>query len=165
MSPVFWIPIGIPGSLGIMPRPTGGDRLADEVMIWRTQGVHRIISALEAFEQTQLDLEEEGALCEAVGIAFDAFPIPDRSVPDSEQAADRFIGQIAAAVLNGQRIAVHCRMGIGRSGLLTASTLVALGCDPSEAFLRVSVARGVDVPDTREQYEWVQRFAVRIRST
>lgn len=164
MTPIYWIPVEAPGGLGIMPHPRGGDSLADEVRNWRSLGVHRIVSALELFEVMQFELEEEGPLCEGAGIAFHPFPILDRSVPDSAPATDTFIRGLAASVSSGNRIAIHCRMGIGRSGLLTASTLVALGLTPLEAFLRVSAARGCEVPDTREQFEWVHRFAERLRA-
>ena len=49
--------------------------------------------------------------------------------------------------------------GIGRSGLLAASLLVSSGIEPEEAIRRVSVARGVSVPETVEQKKWVKDFA------
>jgi hypothetical protein len=47
---------------------------------------------------------------------------------------------------------------VGRSGVLAACVLAALGEDPDRAFDRVSRARGCPVPDTAEQRAWAVRF-------
>ena len=54
---------------------------------------------------------------------------------------------------------VHCRQGIGRSGLLTACLLIASGATPEMAFQRISAVRGCPVPETMEQREWVHALA------
>ncbi len=59
---------------------------------------------------------------------------------------------------------IHCRAGIGRSGMLAACVLVKAGLDPEAALQRVSEARGCPVPDTEEQRAWVFAFAEEIRS-
>ena len=46
---------------------------------------------------------------------------------------------------------VHCRQGIGRSGLVAACLLVRKGISPGAAVEMVSAARGVSVPETTEQ--------------
>jgi len=58
-------------------------------------------------------------------------------------------------ISNGENTVIHCRAGIGRTGLLAASVLVKHGHSPNDAFRIVSKARGVDVPDTRDQSDWV----------
>ena len=50
---------------------------------------------------------------------------------------------------------VHCRAGIGRTGVVAAGILLHAAFEPEQAFARVSEVRGVDVPDTDEQYNWV----------
>jgi protein-tyrosine phosphatase len=52
---------------------------------------------------------------------------------------------------------VHCRAGIGRSGIAAAAVLVSLGHEPRDVFAMVSKARGVSVPDTDEQIEWFRK--------
>ena len=158
MTPVNWIPIEAPGALGITPRPRGGDWLVDEVRAWRSAGVNRVVSALEPLEEAVLELEEESAECKRLGIVFERFRVMDRSTPAGNEANYNFVLKLAERLTDGESIVVHCRLGIGRSGMLCAATLVALGLDSSEAFLRVSTARGLQVPDTRQQIEWVQTF-------
>jgi protein-tyrosine phosphatase len=94
-------------------------------------------------------------LCQAHGIQFVSFPIPDCSVPASRHAALALVHQLTQALVEGERIAVHCRQGIGRSALLAACLLVAGGEEPETAFQHISIARGCAVPETAEQWEWV----------
>jgi protein-tyrosine phosphatase len=53
---------------------------------------------------------------------------------------------------------VHCRAGIGRSSLIAACVLVLLGLAPAMAFDRIGKARGLKVPDTEGQRDWVDMF-------
>ncbi|HET9222221.1 MAG TPA: hypothetical protein VFO07_06945, partial [Roseiflexaceae bacterium] len=92
------------------------------------------------------------------GLAFQSFPIPDYSVPWLDADTVAVIDQLAADVQVGQAIALHCRMGIGRSSLIAASILATVGMTTSEAFALISTARGRPVPDTDEQRQWVERL-------
>lgn len=150
-----------PGALSVMARPRGGDWLADEIQAWQGAGVDVIVSLLTPEEQTELDLDEEALLCAQRQLAFWPFPIPDRALPGDGAAADRLIEEIVVALHIGKHVALHCRMGIGRSAMLAAAVLVALGDAPQQAFDRVATARGLPVPDTLEQRRWVEHYAVR----
>ena len=50
---------------------------------------------------------------------------------------------------------IHCRAGNGRAGIVVASVLIKSGMEPNSAFELVSDKRGVEVPDTEEQKQWV----------
>lgn len=78
---IFWISEVRAGWLAIMPRPRGGDWLEDEIRSLRTMGVDTVVSLLECEEVQELDIEGEKAFCEAIGISFLSFPIPDRNIP------------------------------------------------------------------------------------
>jgi protein-tyrosine phosphatase len=56
-------------------------------------------------------------------------------------------------------VILHCRAGIGRSGLVAACLLVMKGVSPEEAVKKVSAARGVSVPETKEQRNWIDQYA------
>ena len=77
---LYWIEGPWQGQLAILPRPRGGDWLEDEVQGWRAAGVDVVVSLLTSDEVAELDLEQEGRLCEAYDIDFRSFPIVDRSV-------------------------------------------------------------------------------------
>jgi predicted protein tyrosine phosphatase len=155
---LFWIPGPWRGRLAIAARPRGGDWLEDEANGWRHAGIDVIVSLLEADEAAQLDLVGEAKAADANGIRFISFPIPDRGVPASAPAAASLIADVAGVLAEGRNVALHCRQGIGRSGLIAAGVLAASGMSPTRAIEVVSSARGLTVPETSEQRLWVQRL-------
>ena len=50
---------------------------------------------------------------------------------------------------------IHCRAGIGRSSLLAAAVLRVEGRTADEAWQRITEARGLPVPDTDEQRDFL----------
>jgi protein-tyrosine phosphatase len=96
-------------------------------------------------------------VAEELGLAFLSFPIADRGVPSAAHEFHRFSARLADDVRAGRGVAVHCRAGIGRSGIAAAAVLVSLGHEPRDVFAMVSKARGVNVPDTNEQIEWFRK--------
>jgi len=117
-----------------------------------------VISLLEPHEISELGLSEEAGLCEQRGMTFTSFPIPDRGVPSSLRETDVIARTIADRVREGKSAAVHCRAGIGRSALIIACALAYLGITPQAAFAMIGQARGVPVPDTDAQRDWVAAF-------
>jgi protein-tyrosine phosphatase len=156
---LYWIEGPWPGRLAILARPRGGDWLGDEVIAWKHTGLYVVASVLTPDEVLELDLLQEAPLCEAQGIQFLCFPIQDRSIPASRQAALDFVRHLDEHLARGQSIAIHCRQGVGRSALVAACLLVLCGISPEEAFQRVSAARGCRVPETPQQREWVVELA------
>jgi len=156
---VYWIAGGWAGQLGILPRPRGGDWLRDEAAAWREAGVDMVVSLLEPEEAAQLVLEDEAAAAASNGVIFRAFPIPDRGVPPSKEAVTELASDILRALESGKNVAVHCRQGIGRSGLIVGGVLVAAGMDPIAALKTIATARGLEVPETEEQRQWLMDFA------
>jgi protein-tyrosine phosphatase len=155
----YWIEGQWKGRLAIVPRPRGGDWVADEVAAWRKSGIDVVVSLLTPDEVAEFDLHAEAGWCEAFGIEFISFPIPDRGVPVSPQAVAALVDKLDEALGAGRQIAVHCRQSVGRSALLAACLLVASGVEPEAAFARISAARGCSVPDTPEQVRWVTDYA------
>jgi protein-tyrosine phosphatase len=75
-------------------------------------------------------------------------------MPESARAFLALSDEIAASVKAGSSVAIHCRAGIGRSGLLAGSVLLRLEIPASDVFEVLSRARGLAVPDTPAQIEW-----------
>jgi protein-tyrosine phosphatase len=155
---LYWIDGPWPGRLAIMPRPRGGDWLEDEIASWRRLGINVVVSALTREENAELDLIQEKEQCEKAGIEFLAFPIVDRGVPFSAKDTLELVRHLEQQLAQGKKIAVHCRQGIGRAGLLAACILVAGGVNLASAWDRIATARGCAVPETSEQREWAARF-------
>jgi protein-tyrosine phosphatase len=158
MARLHWINAPLTGRLAIMARPRAGDWLEDEIADWKRSGVDTIVCLLEPEEVVELGLLQEVTLCEAANMEYVSFPIPDRGVPASLRLAQALGERIAAAVDSGRSIAVHCRAGIGRSSMIAACALVCSGVNADRALALIGEARGVDVPDTQEQRDWVETF-------
>jgi protein-tyrosine phosphatase len=113
-----------------------------------------IVTLLEDSEIIELGLEEEQALCENAGVEFIRFPIPDRGVPASADEFSVLIKSLVRHLQNGRGVGVHCRIGLGRSALVAACVLVALGVPIESAWASIEQGRGLPVPDTPEQRSW-----------
>lgn len=143
------------GRLAIMPRPRAGDWLEDEVASWRRQGLDVIVSLLEDAEVAELGLEAEAAACEKAGLSFRRLPIPDRGVPASAAAVAQLVTDLIGELRAGRGVGLHCRIGVGRSALIAACVLTALGVPAEAAWQGIEKSRGQSVPDTAEQRAWV----------
>jgi protein-tyrosine phosphatase len=120
---------------------------------------------LEDGEANQLDLDDERSAVESNAMRFLSYPIPDRGTPASTREAVSLITQIVDQLDIGKNVIVHCRQGIGRSGLIAAGVFVTSGVGSNEALRAVSDARGVAVPETIEQRRWVEKLGSRIAVT
>jgi len=156
---VYWIKGPWPGHLAILARPRGEDWLSDEIQSWRVSGIDVVVSLLTESENSQLGLADEARVIQSLGLAFVSFPIADYSVPDSRNATLQLAGRLEHLLSQGKTVGIHCRQGIGRSALVAACVLVLSGDSAEASLIRVSSARGLQVPDTSEQREWVDNFA------
>lgn len=159
---IYWIRDFLTGHLAIMPRPRADDWddwLEDEMRGLRQEGVNILVCLLTIDEIHDLGLSEERRFCQHNDIEFISFPIADRTVPPSFVKTRQLSQTLLVQIEAGKKIAVHCRAGIGRSGLIAASILVCAGISPTQAYAMVSKARGLQVPDTAEQELWLIQFA------
>ncbi len=160
-SEIYWID----KSLAVIARPRGGDWLEDEVKSLSNAGLNVIVSLLKDDEEIELNLTQERTECEAAGLDFYSLPINDRSVPASIDEVYNFVSELATLIIrDDKKIGIHCRQGLGRSPLIAAALLVRMGHTSDEAFQKISLARGVEVPETIEQKEWLDKFAFKFGS-
>lgn len=162
---VFWVGGPWRGRLGILARPRGGDWLEDETRAWREAGISVVVSLLQPEEEAQLVLENEAAAAAASGVDFRRFPTSDRGVPASQESVAELASGIVDALRDGKNVAVHCRQGMGRSALIVGCVLVAAGTDPKTALNTIAASRGIEVPETDEQRDWLRDFASWLRAT
>jgi len=161
--PLYWIHQFAGGNLAIMAAPRLGDQFEDTILGWRDEGVDVIVSLVEEAELPKLT-EAETSLCEEVGIEFISFPVRDKTVPDAVDPMARIARQLAERVASGKSVAIHCRAGIGRSTTLAACVLILLGVDGDIALDMIAAARGLEVPETEAQRQWVLGFSQSARS-
>lgn len=158
MSRLHWVEVPAAGRIAIMARPRADEWLETEVKEWRNSGVDIVVSLLEPDEVAELGLQREAELCRSHGIDFVSFPIPDRGLPKSQQDASLVARLLAAGLRDGRSAAIHCRAGVGRSSVIAACALICSGIDAKEALALIEASRGLIVPDTDEQRDWVIAF-------
>ncbi len=127
MNEIFWIIGDPPAPLAIVPCPFGGRGLESELLRMKRGGIETLVSMLERDEAIYLDLADEGAVAEKIGLQFLSFPIPDTEIPPDTAAFRRFVRGLADRLRGGERIGMHCRGSIGRSTVAAACTLIELG--------------------------------------
>jgi len=154
---LFWINKFHDGNLAIMAAPRPSDNLEDTILGWRSDGIDVVVSLLEPSEAPGLT-EAERQLCQEFGIEFLSFPIRDKTVPAVLDAFSSIVRLLAARISTGQGVAIHCRAGIGRSTTVAACILITLGVDAEVALDMIAEARGVEVPETDAQRQWILGF-------
>ena len=164
MKDAHYIPSSWRGNLAIVARPRGGDWLNDDIQQWKDAGFDIVVSALTASEESHFDLRNEAAAVRAHHMGFVSVPIEDRETPPRTSFVTAQLEQIENALRDGKSLAVHCRQGLGRAPLIVASLMVLAGMDADDAFQTISKARGVKVPETPAQIEWVRAFSREIAS-
>jgi protein-tyrosine phosphatase len=159
LSELYWLDERWPGRIALAAHPRGGDWLRDEISNWKRAGIDSIVSLLTPEEERDLDLREESRESQTKGLEFISFPIPDRQVPRSEQRLAEVLEKISNSLSAGKDVVIHCRQGVGRSGLVAACLLVKNGMSPGAAVEKISAARRVAVPETSEQRDWIDHYA------
>ncbi|MFT5157571.1 MAG: protein-tyrosine phosphatase [Bacteroidia bacterium] len=156
---IYWInELRKPGKLGIMPRPKGGEWLSDEIKSLVQRNISTVVSHLETIEEIELDISSERRQCIESGIKFISYPIPDRDLPKDLNSYLDLITEINSKLENGENVIIHCRMGIGRTGITAASVMIKNGWKTEQAFKLLSELRTLEMPDTKEQIEFVEKI-------
>jgi protein-tyrosine phosphatase len=158
MDEIFWIKGNPSPPLAVVLRPRGDDWLESELQRMNQGGIQTLVSLLEEDEAVLLGLEEEGSVAERLGMQFLSYPIPDVHVPPELDSFRSFVEGLASRLRAGRRVGVHCRGSIGRATVTAACALIHLGWKPRAALDAIEKARGLAVPDTREQEAWILRY-------
>jgi protein-tyrosine phosphatase len=158
MRDIFWIRGNPPAALAIVLCPPGGRGLRDELLTMKIRGIEILVSLLGQEEAHLLGLSEEGRFAEQIGLQFFSFPIPDAHLPQDRASFRIFAGRLADRLRAGEAVGVHCRGSIGRAAVTAACALIHLGWTPHAALAAITKARGVVVPDTQEQEDWILRY-------
>ena len=127
----------------------------------RLRDVYRmgaLVSLVEDLEGRVLGLGALREETERAGFRLLRLPIVDAGTPTSVVALVDLVRAILDLASSGTNVVVHCRGGLGRTGLVVASCLIALGHGPAEAIRIVRAARPGAV-ETRGQAAFVTRLA------
>ena len=130
--------------------------LATDLQAIADWGARALVTLMEAHELDLLEVPELGRAARSIGLDWYHLPIRDVSVPGPsfEAAWDSAGGALRRMLRGGERIVVHCRGGLGRTGVVAARLLIELGETPERALAKVRTARPGAV-ETREQERYV----------
>lgn len=160
---LYEIPNPTGGRLCTMARPRGDDWLHDQMAELRDSGVDVLVSLQTPDERYEAGLVDEPTTAAHAGLTFRELAIPDLGVPGQREALP-LVRAIVDDLSAGRSVVVHCMAGIGRSSVVAGAVLVALGETPAEAWQVIAAARGLRVPETDEQREWLADWAVTWRA-
>jgi ADP-ribosylglycohydrolase/protein-tyrosine phosphatase len=106
-------------------------------------GASTVVTLIEAHEFELLKVSRLGESVEQTGMRWIHLPIRDVDVPDHRfEEGWRSAGpEIHRRLRNREKILIHCRGGIGRTGLVAGLILVEHGCAPREAIQKVRAVR------------------------
>ena len=118
-----------------------------------------VLSLLTSEEERELDLRNEAREVREKGMRFLSLPIPDRDVPKADSEVRATVEKLDTDLSSGKNVIIHCRQGVGRSGLVAACLLVTRGLSSGAAVDSLTAARGVEIPETSEQRHWIDRYS------
>src|SRR5262245_57073235 len=133
---------GLPGAIGLAHAPGLRADLGHDLDLLRE--AHRcsmLVSLVSDVELGYLRIPDLAARAEERGMRVVRFPIGDFSTPDSLDDLRDLVETILAEVHAGRTAVIHCWAGLGRTGLVAASCLVARGLEPREAIAAVRARR------------------------
>ena len=123
-------------------------------------GATTLVSLMEAHEFPMLNVAGLGDAAEEAGLEWHHLPIQDVNVPDERfERLWTYSGHVLRGKLGaGETIVVHCRGGLGRTGMIAARLAIEFGMAPEEALCRVREARrGTVETPAQEAYVLRQR--------
>ncbi len=98
-----------------------------------------------------------------------SLPVPDMSVPDSEETMRSIMDAIRTSMAKSPAVYIHCWGGIGRTGTVVGCWLRECGHDPDSALERVQhlysshmpkakLGRYPEAPQTEAQKNYIRRW-------
>lgn len=147
-----------PGKKETTNLPGERDRdLESDLAVIADWGATTLLSLIEPHEFEALGVTHMSRVLPA-GIAHYVLPIVDGAIPSGtwERAWANIGPQVRERLALGERIVIHCRGGLGRTGMVAARLLVEFGEVPVLAIRRVRAARPGAI-ETRRQEDYVLR--------
>lgn len=154
------MPLDVPGELYVSPMPYGRydrERVFRKYLRQKIQKVVVLLSDDEIARRCKRDLKK---LYSRNGMEVIQFPMVDFLQPGHARM-DRLIPDLLSALRAGDRIAVHCHAGVGRSSVIVAclsAVILDRPVDQVIAFMREHMETNITVEQKRFIAGWVERL-------
>lgn len=144
----------IPGKLAGSDLPGGGradaNALRDDVQFLADAGIGLLVS----LEKPSGPI---GKICREAGVQWRNFPVADFGIPEDIDSFMMLVTECIRSFEGGIPVCVHCRAGIGRTGLTLACIVGAyLGLETAKAVATVKKVR--PAVETEEQRSFITLF-------
>ncbi len=148
------------GRLIFTPCPGTRDTRVDEALdTLQAAGADALITLMPSAELARNGATQLPQLCAARGLEWIHLPVADEQVPladfDSAWAGARV--RIAELLSNGRSLAIHCKGGSGRTGLIAARILIERGVPRQDAIAAVQALRPKAIQHPAHA-GWIERF-------
>ncbi|HCK5048212.1 TPA: cyclin-dependent kinase inhibitor 3 family protein [Pseudomonas aeruginosa] len=151
---------GIQGKLIFTPCPdTKDSSLVDSLATLKQAGASAVISLMPASELASNGAEDIGKQCQAQDMAWFHLPVADEQVPleDFGQGWKACKQSILERLNAGQDIAIHCKGGSGRTGLIAARIMIEAGIPRADAIALVQALRPKAIQHPAH-INWITQF-------
>ena len=111
------------------------------------------LTLMETKELERFGVPNIGEVMTHYKIHWYHFPIQDMCIPDKriEDIWSEISAGLRATLVSGSNVLVHCRGGLGRSGMIAARILVELGWKPEPAIQKVREVRPGAIETTDQE--------------
>lgn len=155
--------LGVPGCSGRLiftPCPgSKGTSVAAALDTLQGAGAEALITLMPISELEQDQASELPALCAERSLEWFHLPVADEQVPldDFASAWSQARERIAGLLGEGRSIAIHCKGGSGRTGLIAARILIERGLPRAEAVALVQALRPKAIQHPAH-VAWLEQF-------
>lgn len=155
---VVQLPASIAGTLLLSEMPGSEKSLVDWLAGAEARDTDLIVNLAQRDELANISPEYLAYIQSNEGIDMSCFPIADFSVPVDMERFHTLVEEVGLRLRSGQCVIIHCRAGIGRSGLFAAALLTTLEMSSNDVLLSIKNAGGRF--ETEAQRSFLQDYQV-----
>ena len=134
------------GSAALIFTPCPGTKteaLKDSLLTLKQAGASAILTLMPAEEMEQNQVTDLPTFCNELELAWFHCPIEDDHAPLADFAAawQQHGSHIHQLLKDGKKVAIHCKGGSGRTGLVAAPIMLERGIDKERVKQRIQALR------------------------